>query len=42
MDSMYVGVLEVTGNGVYKYEPKLMVDSLDELAEEENEENVDA
>ena len=42
MDVMYVSMLEISGNGVYKYDSKLMSDSLAEMAKEDNEENVDA
>lgn len=39
MDSVYVTMLEVTGNGAYQYDAKLMTDSLNELAEEMDKES---
>lgn len=30
MDSVYVAILEVTGNGVYKYDAELLIDVIDD------------
>ena len=34
MDSVYISMLEITGNGVYKYDVDLMEEALDDLADE--------
>ena len=37
MDSVYISLLELTGNGVYKYDIDLLNETLDELAKDGKE-----